>query len=223
MIRKLINVTLAIGLALVLFTLAKLPQKHFSIVNDVAPHVVPYRILSKGNKRYATGFHLKYEGKTYIVTNKHVCDSNLKVYGHGNIQFGSYVGKIIAIDDQHDLCLVTSNRNQGLSLANKQAKPMEKVYVVGFPRGLGKTIREGRIVGNLPIFAPWLGAPGGPIPYVDTIQVSAIAYGGNSGSPIINELGKVTGVLFAGHRYYHTETYIVPLSYLKTFLLLNAK
>lgn len=230
MTRNLIKVVCALSLALILFASAKPVKK--DLAKDLAKHVVPFKLAIKGGDRFATGFYLNYREKNYIVTNRHVCDAHKRIYKHDNIQFGDYVGKIIAIDPTHDLCLVTSNRKEGLSLAKNQSKPLDKVTVIGFPRGLGKTIREGRVVGDYPIFAPWLSDFSEAktlrdyvkaLKIVETIQISAIAYGGNSGSPILNEEGNVTGVLFAGHRLYHTETYIVPLSYLKSFLRLNAR
>ena len=42
---------------------------------DIAPHVVAWHILHRDNDRFASGFHLKYKGKVYIVTNKHVCNN----------------------------------------------------------------------------------------------------------------------------------------------------
>jgi len=216
MIRSLINIVTALCAALLIFALAK-PTK-VDLPKEWAKHVVPFRVSIMNNARHATGFHLSYQGKTFIVTNRHVCDFNIKVFKHRNIQFGDFMAKIIAIDTLHDLCLVTSNRNEGLTLAKTQSKPLDKITLIGFPRGLGKTIREGRVMGDYPIFAPWLDNRN-----VEAFQISAIGYGGNSGSPILNEEGNVTGVLFAGHRYFHTEAYIVPLSYLKVFLALHAK
>lgn len=216
MIRNLTKYLLALTTALIIFSAVTPSTK--DVPKDLAHHVVPFRLAIRGNNRYATGFHLNYRGKVFIITNKHVCDSHMRIYKHLSIQFGDYVGEILAVDEAHDLCLVSSNRTEGLSLANRQSKPLEKVTVIGFPRGMGKVIREGRVIGDVPLFAPWLNNM-----TVDSIQISAIAYGGNSGSPILNQNGDVTGVLFAGHMYFHTETYIVPLDNLKIFLALNAR
>lgn len=181
---------------------------------EVAPHVVPWRSLIHNNKRLATGFHLKFFNKTYIITNRHVCDSHLQIYGHNNIQFEDYIGKIIAIDEYHDLCIVTSNRNDGLQLAEKAAKPLDKIYLVGHPRGIGLTIREGRIIEEEYHATSWL--DGRTVPWV---QISTSAYPGNSGSPVTNQKGEVVGVLFAGHPFFHAEPFMVPHRYLKAFIL----
>lgn len=187
--------------------------KEINIKKDIAPHVVPFKISILNNSRMATGFHLKYKGKVYIMTNKHVCDSHKVIYGHNDIRFGNYVGKIIKIDNLHDLCLVTSNRKDGLELSTKKAEDLDEVILVGYPRGIGKVIRKGYVIEPMDILAPWLG----PGKIVETLRVSTIAYGGNSGSPVTNNKGKVIGVLFAGNGY-HTEAFIVPLLYIEIFL-----
>ena len=189
-----------------------------SVEKQIAKHVVSYNVIMLGNQRIATGFHLEYEGKVYIVTNKHVCDHSQKLYNHDYIQFEDYVGEIIAIDDEHDLCLVTSNRSEGLKLSDKPSVPMEDLILVGHPRGLGKTIRKGRHVSLESISASWIG-PGKH----EAILASLIAYGGNSGSPVCNTNCNVVAVLFAGSPRFHTETLLVPLSYLKSFLAIYAR
>lgn len=185
-----------------------------AIGQQIARHVVSFNVISLDNRRLATGFHLQYEGKVYIVTNKHVCDANKRIYGHNNIQFEDYVGKVIAVDRSHDLCLVTSNRNNGLRLAENPSKPQDELILVGHPRGLGKTIRHGYHVSSDKIRASWIGFA----EMYDAIQASFIAYGGNSGSPVCNTDGNVVAVLFAGDPRFHTETILVPLEYIKKFI-----
>ena len=34
-------------------------------VEDIAPHVVAWRLLSKGNERFATGFHFKWNNEEW--------------------------------------------------------------------------------------------------------------------------------------------------------------
>jgi S1-C subfamily serine protease len=218
-LRNLIKLGCAVLLALTIFSIAKKGKTVVNPVKDIAPHVVAWHLINRDNGRFATGFHLNYKNKTYIVTNKHVCDANLRILKTNKIQFADYVGEIIAIDGIHDLCLVTSNRTDGLELASNELEDLDKVYLVGYPRGIGKVIREGHVIENKDILAPWI-YPGA---VVETQIISTIAYGGNSGSPVVNAKGEVAGVLFAGHRWFHTEAYIVPLEYLKLFLAFNAR
>ena len=187
-------------------------QSQLDPSKEIAPHVVPFRNLVF-NKRLATGFHLKYRDKVYIVTNRHVCDSHTNHFRHDNIVFGDYVGEIIYKDPKHDLCLVTSDRDSGLELSEKGVKEMDKIILVGYPRGIGKVVRRGRIIEEKFWSAPWLNGL-----YIRSYQISAMAYGGNSGSPVVNEEGKVIGVLFAGSPMFPSEPFIVPFLELKDFL-----
>lgn len=188
-------------------------EAKIDVAKEIAKHVVPFKRVDMGNRRFATGFYVKSFGKTYILTNRHVCDSNRSKLGN-NIQFGDYMGKILAIDNLHDLCLVTSNRTDGLIVSEIPVKPLDKIILVGYPRGIGKVVRRGRIIENITSRIGWLDNR-----FVTFTQISATAYGGNSGSPVCNEDGEVVGVLFAGLRTYPNEPFIVPLGAVRFFLM----
>lgn len=201
------------------FTIPK--KKEVPVVTDVAryivaPHVTSLRLIQRNNQRFATGFYLNYFGKSYIMTNKHVCDSSKDLDMGDNIIFGNVVEKIIAIDTIHDLCLVTNSYHVGgLNLAAMDVKPLEKIILVGHPRGLELTVREGRLMGTTTQVVPWITN----LEPVRVHQISASAYGGNSGSPVTNEAGEVVGVLFAGIDTFPLEPFVVPHQYLVRFLM----
>lgn len=217
MTTNLIKAVCAVIVAILVFTAASLGRQDAS--RELSKHVVPFKLLIRGNSNFATGFHVKYKGKVYIVTNKHVCDFHNQNYQHNFIQFEEYVGEIIKISDVHDLCLVTSNRTDGLELSQSPVNNLDKVTLIGFPRGMNKVIREGRVISYEEITASWLGFG----TRVKTIYISTTTYGGNSGSPVLNSHGKVVGVLFAGDANYNTEGQAVPLEFLKAFLALYAR
>jgi S1-C subfamily serine protease len=62
------------------------------------------------------------------------------------------------------------------------------------------------------------GAPYACIEKFDTNHITAISYGGNSGSPVVNFWGNVVGVLFAGNSRAITESFTVPLKNIKEFI-----
>ena len=187
-------------------------KQEANIAKDVAPHVIPYIAPQWGYKRAATGFYVNYQGRYYIMTNKHVCDNSSD---GKHIIFGNYVAEIIKIDTRHDLCLTTSNRQSGLSVAMEYPAKFDKIYLVGYPRGIGKVIREGSLIEKIVIDANWL-APNNT--YVESYYISTTTYRGNSGSPVVNKYGEVIGVLFAGSPSYPTEGLMVPLEYVHELL-----
>jgi len=229
--KKLIRVTtcciLALGIAVIIMVTAPTAIKR-DIVRETAKHVVPFRLLVRNNDRYASASHIVHNGKVFILTNRHVCDLNSRVYNKDipgleipasagdNIQFGDYVGKVIKVDIIHDLCLVTSNRTDGIKLAENALKPLDELILIGYPRGIGMTVRKGRVIESGSFRAPWLDGR-----TVRNVQISAMAYPGNSGSPVVNLQGELIGVLFAGS--YPSEPFMVPHYYVKAFLDRYAK
>lgn len=165
---------------------------------------------------YGTGFKVRYKDATYYLTNRHVCMAikGLKGKPLSSITIDGNVESILAMDSRHDICLVKcTNCSGGLKLASSYNID-EKIVLIGHPRGQNRTFREGRIVTKGSRLFNWL-----PMPFMRSfLKISAIAYPGNSGSPVVNKWGNVVGILFAGDRAYHTEAYVVPLEEVVKFL-----
>ena len=201
-----------------------------------------------------TGFLIKAKsGKTYIMTNNHVCNMEEGDYLKAKHQFSgkTFVTKILHRSKRHDLCLLEKPKDlpiyvRGLRLANN-VKTGDVMTVVGHPLGNPLTVSRGEVIGNVvielilgvnlpdekcfgknikaedldPIQKAFLDARG-----IKTICVvrplsamnTSITFPGNSGSPAINHNFRVTGVLFAGRVNMATQSYVVPLEYLKEFL-----
>ena len=192
------------------------------------------------NRNVATTFQLKFEDMQYTISNLHVCripnivenirrnDYNYNQIKKGLkprtfpplkdsdlvdelIKVGSAYRRIIAVDEFHDLCILEGNINIPAFTMADSYRSGELVRVIGYPRGLSKTVRKGRIFDKQSSYFPWLQRT------TEYVHISAIGYPGNSGSPVIDKYGRVIGVLFAGTQF-HTEAMIVPLEYLKNFL-----
>lgn len=217
MIKRVINVLCLMAVLLVYPIVTEQIEEAYW-VGYASSKVEPAKYM---NKRVATTFQIKYNGEQYTMTNLHVCriahldkPETLDIFLVGKyIDIGKYKRQIIAVDPVHDLCLLEPNPSlPSFDLAENDDKG-ELVRIIGFPRGLQKTLRKGRIFGarKSPMF--WLGNH-----EVNYKLISTLAYGGNSGSPVINKWGNLVGVLFAGHRMFHTEAYIVPLDDVKNFL-----
>jgi S1-C subfamily serine protease len=185
------------------------------VKESVVDHVVRIDIML-GSYKYSggTGFHMEHAGKIVLVTNNHVCDPvnegmTLRTLDQGTLE-------VIKISKEHDLCLLKSNRLVGLKLAHTPAQVLDRVILVGHPRGLSLTIREGHVMEVSHAVFPWMGTQ--QLPYA---ELSTITYGGSSGSPVVNTHGMVVGVLFAGYRDYNTEGMMVPWLDLLVFLDAN--
>jgi hypothetical protein len=236
MIKKLIKTTVLVGFFLFLPIINEMVEESYW-VSYASTSVEPAQIK---DDTVATTFQLEYKEEQYTVTNLHVCRIPHKMkqhrrnnYNHKRIgqdkmpisfpplkdidlvgqyiKVGDFDRQIIAVSEFHDLCLLEPNPNiKAFKLASSYENG-ELVRVIGFPRGLSKTIRKGRIFNKDEAYFPWLKRT------TEFVHISSIGYPGNSGSPVINKWGNVVGVLFAGN-FFHTETMIVPLEYLRNFM-----
>lgn len=199
------------------------PGPHANLDFDrlLSDYSTPFRSLKHNNRIYGSGSYIKYNNKFYILTNRHICTAGQRINNNKtHIQVDNHVAKIIKISTDGDLCVLESNRQSGLLIAKKAAQPLDRLTLIGFPRGIGKVIRKGRIIGDRSILM-W---DGRGIVKVESTQISATAYPGNSGSPVMNTVGEVIGVLFAGSSAYPHEPFIVPHRKLIKFLdSLNSK
>lgn len=176
------------------------------------------------NKGSGTGFVIKApNGKNYFVTNNHVCEG---LEANGKILISSdaiasdqMLIKVIKKDPKVDLCIAEApTLSKGLFLSTSLSIG-DNVHIFGHPIGfpLHKTSGEAispmqvQMVKGTSIF---------DLEFVifDAWQISAPSSPGNSGSPVVDNLGRVIGILFAGNTVNAYTSYIIPAKSLKALL-----
>lgn len=174
-------------------------------------------------KRGGTGFQIiSPSGKRYTLTNRHICKMGKElVVFHSN---GSYKTlKVLHISKQHDLCLMEPLQDQRPLKIASNVDLHERIWLVGHPALRPLTLESGHFAGKVNIQLRVKCAEEST-PYLLCTQtyfahyINNIAYGGNSGSPVVNAFGNVVGVLFAGRPDQPTSSYMVPLAEIKKFL-----
>lgn len=130
-----------------------MPQAYRSFIK----HEVSGRVVSltstpwndSGMKEGGTGFHVKApSGKTYIVSNRHVCGYD-KAFMWANID-GHVTDrkvKIMQISDQSDLCILEGIPGvEGLRVGDTPSVDDEVMYL-GHPRLQPRTLVSGEVIG----------------------------------------------------------------------------
>lgn len=173
---------------------------------------------------------VEYKGERFTLTNRHCCQAltrrnnskkekklsfkRFKTVEGQFAQIDETLQEVLLLDRKHDLCVLTPDMNKPAFRVAKSYKINEPINVIGHPRGMPQTIRDGRIVSVEHYVFPWVN----PFHKLPSILVSNIGYGGNSGSPVVDRYGQLVGVIFAGSRVYHTEMLAVPLDNVREFL-----
>lgn len=211
----------------------------------VAAKVV-YLTNERGNSGGTGSYVTAPSGKTYIITNAHVCDVSKNGYIYLSDNYGSYLQptKILEKSGITDLCLVEplDNSISGLSLASGYDIP-EDIQVIGHPKLMGTTRSVGEIIEKKIVqvgiylirsqedaarcnqvknriikFESFFGEMQICAIEVEALQTNAVIQPGNSGSPVVNVYGNVIGVAFAGDNDVHWGL-VIPLEEVKAFLL----
>jgi len=236
LLTKLIRYKFAFLLILLVALFAKPLHEHI-LRSYVGSKVVKLKGINSGG----TGFFVKGKsGKTYIMTNRHVCKVKDKS-SYLNASRGESVirvrVKVIEESKKHDLCLIESfDTTVGLDLADGIDKN-ETVMAIGHPGLEHLILSKGKFIANtiISIITSYnvinekecLGKlidVNHPLAFnvcVKEFMSSRIFLyirPGSSGSPLVNFFGNIVGVIFAGNSEDHLKSYAVPLQYVKDFL-----
>lgn len=121
------------------------------------------------------------DGRGLIITNNHV------VQGADRVQVKTadgrtFTGQVLALDGRNDLAVVQiqpGGRLPSLKLSQKSARVGQRVYAIGNPFGLDRTLTVG-ILSRI--------GPNGDL------QTDAALNPGNSGGPLLDSSGEIIGI-----------------------------
>ncbi|MCB9275014.1 MAG: trypsin-like peptidase domain-containing protein [Lewinellaceae bacterium] len=145
-----------------------------------------------------SGFVVDFGGKYYIITNVHVVDAASgqegAIYAF-SISRAKYPVKLVGGDSFYDLAILEFDgvdpgpEIEPLSFSEEGARLAQKVYAIGNPLGAYPySITEGIVSGKNRLYhRPSTGRFG-------YLQHTATLIWGNSGGPLVNEMGEVVGV-----------------------------
>ena len=165
-----------------------------------------------------------------MLTAAHVCLAILTGQIFGELQQNMWItyldesGELVEIQDidvvtldaDKDLCLLRKDGHGlvPLKIADN-VEVHDKIMILGAPQGVFPMETEGTVMA---IDAKYIDNQ-----LKDTMLLSAPAYGGNSGGPVINEQAEVVGVLVMGSRAYSQISFAVNLKTLKKFIKKKVK
>lgn len=156
----------------------------------------------------------------YLITNYHVIDSevNPKYEGYSRLyiklpddQDSRIPAKVIGWDPVLDLALLKTEIAPPAVFqlgSSEDLKVGNRIYAIGSPAGLEQTLTSG-IVSAQKRRLLSLG---------DILQIDAPINHGNSGGPIVDEVGRVQAVVFAGIEPYEGLNFAIPVEYLRLIL-----
>lgn len=162
-----------------------------------------------------SGFFISKDG--YVVTNHHVIsdcvDPSYEGYSRLYIKLADdpdtrIPAKVIGWDKTLDLALLKAEIEAPYVFALGSSDQLDvgtKVYAIGSPLGLERTLTSGIISAkDRKLFTAG-----------DVFQVDAAVNSGNSGGPLIDENGSVQAIVFAGVQNFQGLNFAIPVEYLK--------
>jgi S1-C subfamily serine protease len=149
-------------------------------------HAVNCTFTIRGQGRIGTGFLLTANG--YAATCKHVVEGGFQPMAVLNDQREVPI-QLVAVSQRHDLAIVQvvlPERVDHLSLGDADAMvPGERLFAVGTSAGLHATVTDGVFTGIRKVAQA----------EQTLVQFSAPVNPGNSGGPLLDEKGRVLGVV----------------------------
>jgi S1-C subfamily serine protease len=178
---------------------------------------------------FASGFAVD---KNHIITAGHFCNHVIAGFLKKEVKSLDLIyldssdtarvmlgAKIVAIDDNDDICLI-ERVDHGLlvlPVATQMVKKYDKVFLFGAPAGIFPIRTQGEVA-----ITHMKGTdPRGKS--VMNILVTAPGTGGSSGGPCVNSKGEVIGITSFKPEDFEHAMYLVPFWSINKFLKANAK
>ena len=132
-----------------------------------------------------SGFAVSADG--YVITNNHVIEGCQKVVVHTKSK--DVTMRLITYDPQNDLALLKGDFRPSTVFALSRSRPelLQDIYVAGYPFGI-------EISTSVKVTKGIISSLTGIGNNFSNIQIDAALQSGNSGGPIIDDLGNVVGV-----------------------------
>lgn len=167
----------------------------------IAPSTVEINAIGDGFESTGTGSFIDSNG--VIVTNYHVIESchtiNIKTQNGTTHKVESVLG----FDKERDLAIIKADyiNESFVEIRSEKVKTGEKVYTLGSSLGLTGTLSEGIISSD-----------SREIEGFEFIQTTAPVSSGNSGGPLVDEYGKVIGIITGAFTEGQNINFAIPTS-----------
>lgn len=199
-------------------TISYVKTQEFDNAADRVFTVLPYtaaRAMVGG-----TGFLIELPGskQPVLITNRHVCESGMDLDEPTKLELGYseggywlinqgrfYVGELLAKSNDTDLCAIkpseeVTESHSAYQVSEVPIKTGDAVTLYGHPHLLPLTAYSGRV---LNVFFEPIGMKTQSFSASKRMYVGRLSFqifSGNSGSPLVDKGGKVSGVAFAMDR-----------------------
>ena len=172
-------------------------------------------------KGSGTGFIVEDDkGRRFFVTNNHVCNglsSDGKLLIESDYQNNDQtIVKVLKTDEENDLCVATAPKVGRALKISTDKQSGDNVSIFGHPMGYSLHRTPGEIIGKTSF--KMLVNDLALVKTFNVWQTSAATSPGSSGSPVVDNLGRVVGVVFALSSKNSYTSFFVDSAKLKTLL-----
>lgn len=190
-----------------------------NVTKSIEPNVFKIKVSFGLKSSVGTAFTISYNNSVYLITNRHICGEAKEVALHRNGD--RFTTRPIFISKTTDLCLLENvTGTKGIKIA-KTSFPTQMISTLGYPKGKGPYESVGflgdEVVSTVAHFGITSKADekkclkelkgqvdtyilsGEKVCFISYLsnRISMIVFGGQSGSPVVNNDNELVGIIFA--------------------------